>query len=67
MQSPSNLPSVDKDRMEEYIVPVNSLFVLDGELVGKSVSVSKEDGCNTKVVSEEFADQNGHLILLKER
>ena len=35
-------------------IPVKPLLVRRGELHGKSVTVLKDDRCNTNVVSKEF-------------
>ena len=46
----------------EDLIPVESLLVLDGELGVRKVSILKDDGCNTDVVSRDFAHRNAHLF-----
>ena len=47
-------------------IPVEDLIVLDGLLEGKKVSVLKDDGCNTNVVSRDFFEKNRGLFKWKE-
>lgn len=67
MQPTSKLSSDDQSGREEHTVPVNCLLVFDGHLEGKSVSIFKDDGCSTNVVSKQFARRKSHLRQLKER
>ena len=47
-------------------IPVEDLIVLDGLLEGKKVSVLKDDGCNTNVVSCDLFEKNRGLFKWKE-
>lgn len=47
-------------------IPVESLLVLQGELVCRKVAVLKDDGCNTNVISKDFATRNAHLFDIRD-
>eukprot|EP00171_Calliarthron_tuberculosum_P016982 IDg16982t1 len=49
------IPSVRKIPLIDETVPVDRLIVFEGLFEGKEVSVLKDDGCNTNIVSREFA------------
>lgn len=36
------------------LIPAEELIVLEGALCGKQVTVLKDDGCNTNIISKEF-------------
>ena len=43
-------------------MPITDLFVLEGSMNGIRVDVLKDDGCNTNVISREFAKRNEHRL-----
>lgn len=42
----------------ESVIPVDCLIVLKGSLAGISVKVLKDDGCNTNIISRQFATKH---------
>ena len=60
-------PQVCKKVAFDDPIPVEDLIILDGLLEGKKVSVLKDDGCNTNVVSRDFFEKNRGLFKWRER
>lgn len=48
------------------LIPVADLIVFEGNMHGQKVTVLKDDGCNTNVVSKAFFRKNGHLFQTEE-
>lgn len=47
-------------------VPIQDLNTLFGMMAGQQVTVLKDDGCNTNVVSPSFVNRNLHFLKMKE-
>lgn len=48
-------------------LPIDELFVLPGMMAGKQVTVLKDDGCNTNILSTDFVRRNRHLLQTAKR
>lgn len=46
-------------------VPIADLITLFGTVAGQQVTVLKDDGCNTNVISRTFVNRNRHLFNIK--
>lgn len=55
----SELSSSGEDTQdnEEHKVPIDKLITMPGTLNGRQVTVLKDDGCNTNVISRSFANR----------
>lgn len=45
--------------------PIEELIKLKGIMAGQQVTVLKDDGCNTNVISKSFVNKNRHLLETK--
>lgn len=43
-------------------IPVKPLITLCGTLAGQQLTILKDDGCNTNVLSKTFVNKNRHLL-----
>lgn len=46
-------------------LPVSKLLVMSGRMIGQSVSVLKDDGCNTNVLSTHFVNKHAHQLQIQ--
>lgn len=53
----------DSDKKNE--IPIEELITMYGMIEGQQVSVLKDDGCNTNVISSSFVKRYLHLLNLK--
>lgn len=47
--------------------PIEQLFALPGMMEDKEVTVLKDDGCNTNILSTDFVRRNRHLLQITKR
>lgn len=60
---PTTETGPEKDEQDD--IPIEELITMYGVLQGQQVTILKEDGCNTNVISRSFVKQYRHLLNVK--
>eukprot|EP00171_Calliarthron_tuberculosum_P008045 IDg8045t1 len=54
--------NADEADDEQVLLPLSELMTIRVLIAGQQVTVLKDDGCNTNVISSEFYQRNKHLL-----